>query len=160
MITQSRVMKTSNPSWCTSHKGTAFGHQVPSANLIDCLVFLLEPRNRRKTGKHKERICLPSLGCSRYPTRPSRDLRMPRMSKLVLGSGMDMHSGTDIQRLPDLAQGYKVCVCVIAFTPLSVLGSLLMTCVDELLINRYSIGRSKERQAKERNFGKVRQRDE
>ncbi len=118
MITQSRVMKTSNPSWCTSHKGTAFGHQVPSANLIDRLVFLLEPRNRRKTENHTKRICLPNLGCSRYPTHPSRVPRMQRMSRLALGSDMDMRLDTDIRRLLDLARGYKVCVCVIAFTPL------------------------------------------
>ncbi len=150
MITQSRVMKTSNPSWCTSHKGTAFGHQVPSANLIDRLVFLLEPRNRRKTENHTKRICLPNLGCSRYPTHPSRVPRMQRMSRLALGSDMDMRLDTDTRY-----------VCVSLLSRLyTLLGSLLMTCVDELLTNRYSIGRSKERQAKERNFGKVGQRDE
>ena len=110
-------MKTSNPSGCTCHKDspTALEHQVSSGYLIDHTILKSEVPERE--GKRKERICLPSLGCSRYPTRPSHVPGIPRMSRLALGSGTDMRLDTDMRQLLD--PEYLVCFKLLTLSYLS-----------------------------------------
>ena len=113
VITQSREIKTRKPLL----RATGISEHNRSLELLAIFSSTKEKereaKDRKPKGKsQREPECHPSPGCSRCPTRLSR-----QTWKLGLGSGTDMGMDMDTRLLPGLVRGYMVrsyCSCASA----------------------------------------------